>query len=266
MAGTRVNAHKTADSTYLYYMIFPYGDDNSQRKRTPFVTYALIVANIVVFVLLQGLGSNDNFTYAYSTVPAEIITGKDIVMQARATIDQATGIAHQMPPLHATPIPVYLTLITSVFMHGGIAHIFGNMLYLFIFGDNIESLLGHTKYLIFYLLTGIIASMSHVLSTYFAAQDSLVPCLGASGAISGIMGAYLCMFPQNKVRALLFYFPITIPAYIALGVWIAFQLWNGFGAAGGSGGGVAYAAHIGGFIAGFLLIRFFGDSSKTAVS
>jgi membrane associated rhomboid family serine protease len=248
-------------------MLFPYADDNSQRKLTPYVTYALILANVLVFVLLQGMGRNDLFTYAYSTVPAEIITGKDIIMPARNFIDQATGITHEMPPLHKTPISVYITLLTSVFMHGSVAHIFGNMLYLFIFGDNIESHMGHIKYLVFYLLTGLIASMSHVMSTYFYAQNSLVPSLGASGAISGVMGGYLCLFPQNKVRALLFYFPITIPAYIALGVWIAFQLWNGLGSLGGSGGGVAYAAHIGGFIAGFVLVRFFGrDDTTTIVS
>ncbi|MFM2386520.1 MAG: hypothetical protein RL660_1277 [Bacteroidota bacterium] len=239
-------------------MFFPYADDNSQRRIVPFVTYALIIANILVFVLLQGIGNNDKFTYAFSTVPAEIITGKDIVTQAKVYVDQATGIKHQMPPLEQTPIPVYLTMITSMFMHGGISHIFGNMLYLWIFGDNIENQMGHIKYLLFYLLTGVLGSLAHVASSFFQAQDTLIPSLGASGAISGVLGAYLCMFPQNKVRAILFYFPVTVPAIIALGVWIAFQIFNGLGSLGGSGGGVAYAAHIGGFFAGFILAKFFG--------
>jgi membrane associated rhomboid family serine protease len=118
-------------------MLFPIGDDNRGRTTTPIVNYVLIAINVLVFVFLQGLGSNDRFTYAFSTVPAEIITGRDIVTR-RESVQHFTGQRLEMPGLEPTPIPVYLTLITSMFMHGGIAHIFGNMLFLFIFGDNID--------------------------------------------------------------------------------------------------------------------------------
>jgi membrane associated rhomboid family serine protease len=243
-------------------MFIPIADDNSDRKLTPIVNYVLIAANILVFIMLQRLGMNDAFTYAFSTVPAEIITGKDIVTAASQQVDAATGQVFQIPGLLATPIPVYLTLLTSIFMHGGLAHIGGNMLYLFIFGDNLENRLGHVKYLLFYLLTGGIASLSHVLATYFQGSNTLIPCLGASGAISAVLGAYVFLFPQNKVKVLLFYFPILVPAFVALGAWIIFQVASGMGFLGGKADGVAYAAHIGGFIAGFILISLF-TSSKT---
>src|SRR5436190_3321786 len=172
-------------------MLFPIGDDNRGRTTTPVVNYVLIAINILVFVFLQGLGSNDKFTYAYSTVPAEIITGRDIVTRPVA-VENLTGQRIEMPGLQPTPIPVYLTLLTSMFMHGGIAHILGNMLFLWIFGDNIEDRLGHLRYLIYYLVCGIIAGLSHVLATALFATDPtslLVPSLGASGAISGVLGA-----------------------------------------------------------------------------
>src|SRR5256714_11511364 len=145
-------------------MLFPIGDDNRGRTTTPVVNYVLIAVNVLVFVFLQGLGSNEKFTYAYSTVPAEIITGKDVVTRPVA-IQQYTGQRIEMPGLQPTLIPVYLTLITSMFMHGGIAHIFGNMLFLFIFGDNIEDRLGHIRYLIFYLVCGILAGLAQVFTT-----------------------------------------------------------------------------------------------------
>src|SRR5256714_3325288 len=166
-------------------MLFPIGDDNRGRTTTPVVNYVLIAVNVLVFVFLQGLGSNDKFTYAYSTVPAEIITGKDVVTRPVA-VQQFTGQRIEMPGLQPTLIPVYLTLITSMFMHGGIAHIFGNMLFLFIFGDNIEDRLCHIPYLIFYLVCGTPARLAHVFATTPFATKSpslLVPRLGASGAI-----------------------------------------------------------------------------------
>src|SRR5438105_2953571 len=152
-------------------MLFPIADDNTGRTITPVVNYVLIAINVLVFVFLQGFGSNDKFTYAYSTVPAEIVTGRDIVTRPVA-IQNFTGQRIEMPGLQPTPIPVYLTLITSMFMHGGIAHIFGNMLFLWIFGDNIEDRLGHIRYLIYYLVCGVIAGLSNVLSTALFATDS----------------------------------------------------------------------------------------------
>lgn len=238
-------------------MLLPIGDDNSAITTRPYVTYALIAANVLVWVLFQGMNGESAFTYAYSTVPAEILTGKDIVTQAQTITDQYTGIQYMVPGLQPTNIPVYFTLVTSMFMHGSWMHLLGNMLYLFIFGDNIENRLGWKRYLIFYLLTGIIASLSHVFSTYFLQQSSITPSLGASGAISGVLGGYMLLFPKLKVKALFLYQIIIIPASLALGIWIAFQIISGMGVFGGESGGVAYAAHIGGFIAGLLLIKLF---------
>lgn len=241
-------------------MLMPISDDNSAINIRPYVTYALIIANVLVWVLLQGMSGDSAFTYAYSTVPAEILTGSDIVSEAKVVTDDYTGQQWLVPGLQPTNIPVYFTLLTSMFMHGGWGHLLGNMLYLWIFGDNLEHRLGRGKFLIFYLLTGVVASLSHVFSTYFFQQSTVIPCLGASGAISGVLGGYLLLFPKLKVKALFLYQIIVIPASIALGVWIAFQIISGLGFLGG-GGGVAYAAHIGGFIAGLLLIKVF-DAKK----
>src|SRR5437870_4341512 len=244
-------------------MLFPIADDNVDRRTTPVVNYVLILINIFVFVFLQGLGSNEKFTYAFSTVPAEIITGRDVVTRDRILVQPFTGQRVEMPGLQPTPIPVYLTLITSMFMHGGIAHIFGNMLFLFIFGDNIEDRLGHIRYLIFYLVCGILAGLAHVFTTAaFAGGDPaslLVPSLGASGAISGVLGGYFLLFPTNRVTVILSWFVTQVPAFIAIGLWFVFQIISGLGVLGSGSqrGGVAYAAHIGGVIAGLGLIKNF---------
>jgi len=220
--------------------MLPIGDDDSDRRFAPLVNYVLIAINILVFVFLQGMGGNEKFTYAFSTVPAEILTGRDI----------AAG------PLEPTPVPVYFTLITSMFMHGGWAHLLGNMLFLWVFGDNIENRIGHIRYLIFYLVCGIIASLCHV---FVSGSDSLIPSLGASGAISGVLGGYLLLFPSRRVRVIMGRGITTVPAFVALGIWIVFQVISGMGMLGGdeTGGGVAYAAHIGGFVAGLALIKLF---------
>ena len=241
-------------------MLFPIADDNTGRTITPVVNYVLILINILVFVFLQGFGTNDKFTYAFSTVPAEILTGRDIVTRPIAV--QRFGQRIEMPGLQPTPIPVYLTLITSMFMHGGIAHIFGNMLFLFIFGDNIEDRLGHLRYLIYYLVCGILAGLAHVFATALFATDAsalLVPSLGASGAISGVLGGYILLFPTNRVMVLLSWFFVPVPAFVAIGLWFVFQLISGLGilGSGAQAGGVAYAAHIGGFVAGLILIKIF---------
>jgi membrane associated rhomboid family serine protease len=163
-----------------------------------------------------------------------------------------------VPGLQETPIPVYLTLLTSMFMHGGIAHIAGNMWFLWIFGDNIEDDLGHGRYLGFYVLTGILASLAHV-AVSAGGPNADVPSLGASGAISGVLGAYLLLHPHRQVTVLLLRIIVTVPGYAAVGLWFVFQLISGLGLLGGSahGGGVAYAAHIGGFIAGAILAKPF---------
>ena len=241
-------------------MVLPLWDDNTDRQTTPIVNYAIIALNIFVFVVLQGLGSNDQFTYSFSTVPAEILQGHDIVTPAR-TIQYAGQIV-RIPGLGPTPGSVYFTLFTSMFMHGGFMHLGGNMLFLWIFGDNIEDRLGHVKYLIFYLLCGVIASLAHVFTTgVFATSENalLVPSLGASGAISGVLGGYILLHPKRRVTVILFRFLTDVPAYVAIGIWFAFQLISGLGMFGGGSqsGGVAYAAHVGGFLAGLVLIKFF---------
>ena len=150
-----------------------------------------------------------------------------------------------------------------MFMHGGIAHIFGNMLFLWIFGDNIEDRLGHVRYIIFYLLCGVLASLAHVFSTVaFAGGNEaslLIPSLGASGAISAVLGGYILMFPTRRVHVIISWFVTEVPAFVAIGMWFAFQLISGLGMLGGGSkaGGVAYAAHIGGFVAGLALIKIF---------
>ena len=237
--------------------MFPISDDNSDRHSTPIVNYVFIAINIAVFIFLQGMGSNIDFTYAFATVPAEIIKGIDIVTDPQVITDPGTGQSIQVPGLQPTPIHPYLTLISSMFMHGGWGHLAGNMLFLWIFGDNIENRLGHSRYLVFYLLCGILASLSHVLFSYMTAQSTIIPSLGASGAISGVMGAYIILFPKRKVNVLLLRFVVAVPALVALGFWIGFQIISGFSMLSGGGDGVAYAAHIGGFFAGMLLIKLF---------
>ena len=252
-------------------MIFPISDDNTGRATTPIVNYVLIAINILVFVFLQGLGSNEKFTYAFSTVPLEIETGRDVVTPDRVVVEPTTGQRLLIPGLQPTPITVYLTLITSMFMHGGIAHIFGNMLFLWIFGDNVEDHLGHVRYLIFYLVCGILASLAHVISSIVLASDQsslLVPSLGASGAISGVLGGYIVLHPHRRVTVFLFRFLTQVPAYVAIGIWFAFQLVSGLGmlGSGSQQGGVAYAAHIGGFIAGVLLVKLFAIGRQPTIA
>jgi membrane associated rhomboid family serine protease len=238
--------------------MLPIGDDNTGRTITPVVNYLLVAANIAVFVLLQGLGANERFTYAFSTVPREIVSGRD-VSQPVTVRDPVSGEVAGTFDLQPTPIPVYLTLLTSMFMHGGIAHIFGNMLYLWIFGDNLEDSLGHLRYLLFYLACGIIAGLSHVFATVAFGGNPLLPALGASGAISGVLAGYLVLHPQRRVRMIVFRTIQEVPAIWAIGIWFVFQLVSGIGmlGSGSQAGGVAYAAHIGGFLAGLVLVKFF---------
>ena len=237
-------------------MVFPIGDDNTGRVRTPYVTYALIALNVLVFVFLQGMGTNERFTYAFSTVPQEIRTGQDIAREVPVEF----GDRRATIPLQPTPGGVYLTLLISMFMHGSLMHLLGNMLFLWIFGDNVEDDLSHGRYTIFYLLTGVIASLSHVISTFVFGDNPFIPSLGASGAISGIMGGYLVLHPQRRVRVIMFRMLTEVPGYVAVGLWFLFQLISAFGVIGRgpeAGGGVAFMAHIGGFIAGVGLVKPF---------
>ena len=236
--------------------MFPIGDDNSDIVIIPYVNYAFIVINILVFVLLQGLGGNDAFTYAFSLVPKEITTGVDLIGPQTITVGQESAQLMHQP----ATLGVYFNFVSSMFMHGGISHIFGNMLFLWIFGDNIENLVGHVRYAVFYLLCGFGAAFAQIFMDF----ESIIPMLGASGAISGVLGGYMLLFPKRKVRALLFSMYTTVPAFVAVGLWIGYQLVMGYMNS-GAGGGVAYAAHIGGFVAGVVLIKVFAFGKSPRV-
>lgn len=234
-------------------MLFPIGDDDTGRRAMPIVTWSLIAINVLVYFLFQGGTGENGFTFGYSVVPYEITHNTDLVGNLRmgnATIPQFPG-----------PSPIWLTILTAMFMHGGLAHIGGNMLYLWIFGDNVEDNMGRIKFLIFYLLCGFLATATHIMF----GPNSKVPSLGASGAIAGVLGAYLIMFPHNSVRVIAFYQVIPMPAIIVIGLWGLLQFWNGFGSLvrTSEGGGVAYMAHVGGFVAGIILCFFFRDRSLT---
>ena len=182
---------------FMLTMLLPIGDDNSDRHITPYVTYVLIALNIAIFMLLQL--PNQAFTYGYSVVPAEILSGRDIV----SSIATRGGIIPQAPG----PAPIYLTVLSAMFMHGGWAHLGGNMLFLWIFGDNVEDAMGHFKFAIFYLLCGILASVAHIASAQMAGGANLVmPSLGASGAVAGVLGGYLVLYPRKSVRVLVGWF------------------------------------------------------------
>lgn len=228
-------------------MLIPIGDDDRRLKGPAVVSLSLLAANLAVFFLFQQAGLNDAFTYGWSVIPQEIVSGVDFV-QPRTVV--ADGQRVQIPQAPG-PSPIYLTILSAMFMHGGFAHLFGNLLYLWIFGDNVEQRLGSARFLGFYLVCGLAATVAQIMLN----PSSIVPNLGASGAISGVLGAYIVFFPRNRVHALFFYFIVSVPAFVAIGLWIAFQFFNGLGSivAQPALGGVAYGAHIGGFLAGVTM-------------
>jgi membrane associated rhomboid family serine protease len=239
-------------------MLIPIADDNYDRRTTPFFTWAIIAINAVVFIFLQGAWRTEGgveFTYGYSAVPYEITHGTDLVVRPmRGPGGQLAPRSEEDIPQFPGPSPIWLTLFSAMFMHGGWAHILGNMLYLWIFGDNIEDNFGHAKFLIFYLVCGLVASFSQIAID----PDSRIPTLGASGAIAGVLGAYLLMFPHNRIRALLplgiIWTTVEVPAIVVLGFWIVIQIFSQYTSSmSHSSGGVAYMAHIGGFVAGLVL-------------
>lgn len=236
--------------------MFPIGDDNSDRRIQPVVNYGIIGLNILVFLLLQQIGSNDAFTYAFSLVPKEVTTGIDLIHPI--VIHDTAGNTGTIPQ-YAAPLGVYFNVLSSMFMHGGIAHIFGNMLFLFIFGDNLENVIGHFRYAVFYLLCGFAAAAGQIIM----GPESVIPMLGASGAISGVLGGYILLFPTRQVRSIIFYSVVTVPAFVAIGIWIVYQVVLGY-LTPSDGGGVAYAAHIGGFVAGLALIKIFAIGKSTS--
>jgi membrane associated rhomboid family serine protease len=219
--------------------------------RTPYVNLTLIAINIIVFLVQLMLG--DPFTNGWSLIPAEITTGQDITGP-----QQVPGIDATINLTEAPLGSPYLTLLTSMFMHGGLLHIGSNMLFLFIFGDNVEDNMGHIKYLVFYLLSGFAASFTQI---FLGGTDSIIPNVGASGAIAGVLGAYLILFPGARIKTLIPLGPVitvgAVPAYLMIGMWILLQLASVFLQEQTTGGGVAFWAHIGGFVAGLLLTFLF---------
>ena len=216
--------------------MFPLGDDRVEGGPAPLVTIGLVVLNVLAFLLELSQPSNgalQSFIQAWGVVPREYTTGRDLA-----------------PTI---PLPFWTTLLTSMFLHGGWLHLGGNMLYLWIFGDNLEKVMGHARFLVFYLACGIAAGLAHI----FFSSASNVPSVGASGAISGVLGGYLVLFPRNRVRVLTRGGIVAMPAIAVLGFWILIQLVSGIGSlsARTESGGVAYMAHIGGFVAGLVLVK-----------
>jgi membrane associated rhomboid family serine protease len=226
--------------------MFPIGDQNEPGRGMPFVTLTLIGLNVAVFLLFQELGAANDFTLGWSAVPFEIVNNVDLVRPSLVPIGGRDVLVDQAPG----PAPIQLTLLSSMFMHAGLLHIAGNMLFLWVFGDNVEHRAGPALFLLLYLVVGLVGSLAQILSNV----DSVIPTLGASGAISGILGCYIVLFPRNRVTVFLFRALVPVPAIVAIGIWIVFQLISGFGAsaAADEGGGVAYLAHIGGFAAGLV--------------
>jgi membrane associated rhomboid family serine protease len=223
----------------------PLGDDNSQRRTIPFVVWIIVGINILVYLLQLYLG--DDFNNGYAVVPLKITTGVDFADPQTITLP---GVDHPVVVQEAFgPHPIYLTFLTSMFMHGGFMHIAGNMLYMVIFADQIEDLLGHVRFIFFYLMCGMAAGLAQV----FFDPHSVIPCLGASGAIAGCLGAYLVKYPKNPVRVIVLRTVTLVPAWIVLGAWIALQLYSQVTSQEG-GSGVAYMAHIGGFSCGIILV------------
>jgi len=215
-------------------VFIPIGDDNSRRTRVPYVTIGLVALNVVVFLaelFANSQGGLEAMVTQGAVIPADYTRGAGI----------------------GGPVP--WTILSSMFLHAGWMHLIGNMIYLGIFGDNVESALGHFTFLGFYLLAGALGSFAHILT----APGSTVPSLGASGAISGVLAGYLVMFPRNAVHVLIGFQVRPVPALLVIGLWAVFQFVVGAGSllAPSEGGGVAYLAHVGGFVAGLVLIQLF---------
>ncbi|PEN14934.1 rhomboid family intramembrane serine protease [Longibacter salinarum] len=244
-------------------MLIPIGDDDRRLAGPAFVTVGLVMANLLAFFLWQGAGANQIAMYGWSVIPVEITQGIDLVQTQYVDAGGRSVPVPQAPG----PTPVYLTILTAMFMHGGYAHLFGNLLYLWIFGDNVEHRLGGWRFFGFYVFCGIAATLIQVAT----APDGVIPNLGASGAIAGVLGAYMVFFPKNRVHALFIYAIVSVPSIVAIGLWVAFQFFNGYGAIMETQqlGGVAYGAHIGGFLTGALLagvVRLAGIWSPSSSS
>lgn len=230
--------------------MFPLQDENP-TELTPVVTYIIIALNVAVWLLVQQGGAGEGFLQSLCTfgaIPADITGGLqtgEILQLAPEAVCQVGGLG-------------WLTILTSMFMHGGWMHLIGNMWFMWVFGNNIEDSMGHIRFILFYLLCGIVASIAHIATD----PGSAIPTVGASGAISGVMGAYLVLYPKVRVKTLFFFVVFIriflLPAWVMLLYWFGLQLFSGLGSFGAAeGGGVAFWAHIGGFVAGVVLIKLF---------
>ncbi|MEW6184886.1 MAG: rhomboid family intramembrane serine protease [Thermodesulfobacteriota bacterium] len=217
--------------------MIPLKDDNPTHS-LPLITVGIIMVNCLVFIYQLTLSSEglETFLFRYGAIPGRLVHPKLV------------------DPIPIPSLPFSLTIFSSMFLHGGLIHLAGNMLYLWIFGNNVEDYLGHIKFAGFYLISGFLAAFIHTLTDL----DSLVPMIGASGAIAGVLGAYLVLFPRANISTLfifiIFFKIIKVPAVLILGLWFLIQLVN----AGTAGGSVAWYAHVGGFLSGLIFIRFFG--------
>ncbi len=214
--------------------ILPLADNNPLRHiRDPFVTWAIIFACIMVFLYQATLGERAAaiFVHAFGAIPTVVFGNARL-------------------PAEIAELPGWATLVSSMFLHGGVMHLVGNMLFLWVLGDNVEDAMGHARFVVFYLACGVVAALAH------AATDTVseIPMIGASGAISGVIGAYLLLHPRASIKTLVWVFIIELPAWVVLGIWAVFQFISALMATGGVGGGVAWWAHIGGLVAGLVLI------------
>ena len=233
--------------------MFPYKDENPTEKPAV-ITIAIILANVLAFILVQGAGASGPL--ARSVCSLGLIPGE--ILQ---TAKPGTGL--QLAPglvCLVDAVPKYWTVLTSMFMHGGWFHLIGNMVFLWVFGNNIEDAMGHGKFLIFYLLCGVAAAATQTLIS----SHSVVPMVGASGAISGVLGAYILLYPRVRVHTLIilpiYITTVAVPAYVMLGYWALLQILSGLGSLRDvEKGGVAFFAHVGGFVAGLVLVRLFAS-------
>ena len=242
-------------------MVLPLGDVEKTRI-VPVATYVLIALNVAMYIVEYDRG--ETFQVSYSATPYEIthrfdIDGPFMLHVEPGHVDGLFPVRTGEKPIPQGPVPfpVALTILTAMFLHASPLHLAGNMLFLWIFGDNVEEVLGTFRYILAYLACGLAGTLAQIA----AAPDSLIPTLGASGAIAGVMGSYIVWFPHNRVRVLFFNFLTEMPAYMVIGAWILLQILGGYGSIGHLGeiGGVAYLAHIGGAATGLVIGLFFRD-------
>ena len=235
--------------------MFPIRDENP-TIRTSVATFVIIAANVAVWILIQGLGSEPTLAKSvcqFGAIPGELLG----TVRAGTRIPIGPGLACVLDGN-----PNWITVVTSMFMHGGWFHLLGNMWFLLVFGDNVEDVMGRVKFGVFYLLCGVAAVAAQMVSN----PSSAVPMVGASGAIGGVMGAYVVLFPRAPVHLLVFlgFFitRIVVPAFFMLGYWLLLQLMGGFFSLGVASGGTAFWAHVGGFVAGIALVKIFCSSGR----